>query len=123
MGSALMEFVHKPSEVRIHLGGTACDINGFESTGIVGIQTVLQGFPGHNFLAVRTGIHMAVLAGHVTHIPYVNLKNVESGRRERVQPGIIQLFFKTGQAAKGLRPVAEELQFRVKNPVQHVCYS
>ena len=52
--------LNKPSEMRIHLWGTSCNVNGGDISFLKNIETMLECFFAHNLFSVRTGIYMTV---------------------------------------------------------------
>jgi hypothetical protein len=53
---------------------------------------------------------MAVLAGHVAHIPHIDLKDFDSGRLERKEVDLLQLLLEPGKRADFVVVIVDHIQ-------------
>ena len=75
------------AEVRIELGGAAGEINGVGIAPVEGGEAGVHGFTIHDLPpAVRTGVDVAVAAGHVAELAEIDLEDLDAARSEGVGP-------------------------------------
>ena len=89
----------------MHFGGTSCQIYRFDFMISHDLQAGFKGGAIHHFLAVGTGVYMAVCTHLIAHITNVNLKNAQVFGTNFTQSMFLQFIFKGGEGAILKNPI------------------